>query len=348
MEASGGTRPASASFEFHNLDPEADGGGRTEKAAGAAADRTVYRCAYAATAAAVVLAVTLVAVTISGTAAPTDNVNSACDHLCRPVCTVREGSSCFTNCVNLCDKHGQFVRPASLGEWILPDAVQHVGLTTSDLKRSVKFYTEVLGGVEVIGAGGDGWRGDDVYQLLMQAAVIRGGGALNWAANITTDGTDTMDARYVSFGSMIVELLDYHSDEAMLGRSLFPKFSDSNVAPSVAGNMHISFNVRPEKDLNEFVVELEKQAHAAGYDNVLCNRLVPVNVGPDGRPNLKPVPVSENSLTVREGSFEGWSLAYCKGPDLEQLEFNQVKGKAKKVFDEALETYLSGKTNTFW
>ena len=279
-------------------------------------------------------------VALSQNSSQSENTNSPCANLCRPVC-VTKGSTCFKNCVNLCNKNGEFVRPASLGEWIAADAIQHVGITTSNLEKSVKFYTEVLGGVEVIGAGGDGWKGDDVYQLLMQAAVIRGGGALKWAANITAHGTDSMDARYVSFGSMIIELLDYHSDEAKLGRSLFPKFSDSTVAPSVAGNLHVSFNVRPSKDLNEFVTELEKKAHAAGYNDVICNRLVPVEVGPDGRPILKPVPASKNSFTVHEGSFQGWSLAYCKGPFAEQLEFNQVVGKAKKVFDDALERYLS-------
>ena len=58
---------------------------------------------------------------------------------------------------------------AALGEWItFEDAIQHVGITTSNLSRSVDFYTSVMGGVEVPYAGGDGWKGDNVYQLLMQ------------------------------------------------------------------------------------------------------------------------------------------------------------------------------------
>ena len=145
------------------------------------------------------------------------------------------------------------VRPGSLGNWILPQAIQHVGVTTSNLTKSVAFYTNVMGGVEVLNAGGDGWKGDDVYQLLMQAALVRGGVAASFAADLSKSGSSSLDARYISFGSMIIELLDYHSDEAVLQRSLFPKFSESNVAPSVAGNMHISFNVRPEKNLNELV-----------------------------------------------------------------------------------------------
>ena len=186
-----------------------------------------------------------------------------------------------------------------------------------------------MGGVEVLNAG-DGWKGDDVYQLLIQAALVRGGVAASFAADLSKSGSSSLDARYISFGSMIIELLDYHSDEAVLQRSLFPKFSESNVAPSVAGNMHISFNVRPEKNLNEFVVALEKSAHQQGYNEVICNRLVPVKIGVNGHADVKGIPVTDNSFEVKSGDFQGWSLAYCKGPDGEQLEFNQVKGKRKK------------------
>ena len=77
-----------------------------------------------------------------------------------------------------------------------------------------------MGGVEVVAAGGDGWKGDDVYQLLMQAALIRGGAAATWAANISTAGDASLAARYVSFGAIVIELLDYHSTEAQLQRRL--------------------------------------------------------------------------------------------------------------------------------
>ena len=276
--------------------------------------------------------------------------DKTCIALCEPVCiTMEKENICFKNCYKGCTEGVKnLVRPGSLGNWILPQAIQHVGVTTSNLTKSVAFYTNVMGGVEVLNAGGDGWKGDDVYQLLMQAALVRGGVAASFAADLSKSGSSSLDARYVSFGSMIIELLDYHSDEAVLQRSLFPKFSESNVAPSVAGNMHISFNVRPEKNLNEFVVALENSAHQQGYNEVICNRLVPVKIGVNGHADVKGIPVTDNSFEVKSGDFQGWSLAYCKGPDGEQLEFNQVKGKAKKVFDDALRTYLSGGTNKLW
>ena len=89
--------------------------------------------------------------------------NTACATQCAPLCVVESDSSCFKGCYHSCDAHMQFVRPAALSEWILPNAIQHTGITTSNLTRSYLFYTEILGGVEVLNAGGDGWKGDSVY-----------------------------------------------------------------------------------------------------------------------------------------------------------------------------------------
>lgn len=217
-----------------------------------------------------------------------------------------------------------------------------------------------MGGVMVTGAGGDGWKGDDVYQLLMQAALVRGGEAATFAANLSAAGPDVLNARYVAFDSMVIELLDYKSEEARLqtvlaasdrrvpGPNAFPKFSASNVAPSVAHNMHVAFNVRPTLDLNAFVTALEAASHAAGFTNVLCNRLVPVPVGPDGRAEVSSVPLRDDSYTVTDGAFEGWSLAYCKGPDGEQLEFNAVRDRAAAEFLQARTTYFELGQNPIW
>ena len=235
-----------------------------------------------------------------------------------------------------------------------------------------------------------------MYQLLMQYALMQGPATAQWAANLSSSGTETLSARYVSFGTMVVEILDYFSPEASMQRALamgnnsssggntigeFPKWSSSNAAPSVVQNMHFSFNVRPELDLNEFVNALEAQAHAAGYSNVVCNRLVKVRrvwprdetiyvqmkvclgeivvprnalnvescvqvpLGPDGSPDYAAVPLTDNSYVVTSGGFKGWHLAYCKGPDGEQLEFNQVADDAAVDFNQALQVcqlFISG------
>lgn len=218
--------------------------------------------------------------------------NGLCASLCAPVCVAQE-TNCYIPCYDACDKSGPLVRPAALGRWIETNAVQHVGLTTSNLTRSVRFYTEVLGGVEAQNAGGDGWKSDRVYQLLMQAALLRGGVAASYAANLSLAGPDVLNARYIVLGNVALELLDYRSDEAALQRRLagpkrqkervrraaervaqpvsdydgprsFPTFSESNVAPSVSGNMHISFNIQPSLSLNKFIDAFVETSHARG------------------------------------------------------------------------------------
>lgn len=108
--------------------------------------------------------------------------------------------------------------------------------------------------------------------------------------------------------------------------------------------MHVSFNVRPSVSLTGFVAQLEKSSHALGYNNVWCNRLVPVK----SREGYKAVPTKDNAFYVETGGFKGWSLAYCKGPDGEQLEFNQVIDFAKVDFDQAQAVYVAGGTNDIW
>ena len=141
-----------------------------------------------------------------------------CFNLCR--------QSSWTSCLRACDasRASATQRPSVLGQYItFENAIQHFGITTSNLSRSVAFYTSIMGGVEVRNAGGDGWKGDRVYQLLMQAAIIGGGHdpAARFAANLSAAGPDVLDARYVAFDSMVLELLEYAA-EGLKSHSLAP------------------------------------------------------------------------------------------------------------------------------
>lgn len=60
-------------------------------------------------------------------------------------------------------------------------------------------------------------------------------------------------------------------------------------------------------------------------------------LGSDGQPDYSAVPLTDNSYVVTTGGFRGWHLAYCKGPDGEQLEFNQVAELAADDFNQALQ-----------
>jgi hypothetical protein len=65
------------------------------------------------------------------------------------------------------------------------------------------FYVNILGGVEVLNAGGNGWYGDDeshgsVYDLLMQHERIEGDPYAYYTADLSSGGFDEMAARYIN------------------------------------------------------------------------------------------------------------------------------------------------------
>eukprot|EP00936_MAST-01D_sp_MAST-1D-sp1_P002804 g2804.t1 len=279
--------------------------------------------------------------------APLNATNLMCASECSSVCLANnDHGSCYATCYASCVSRYSVERPSVLGPYLELKAVQHVGLTTSNLSRSVAFYTEVVGGVEVLDAGGPGWRGDDVYQLLMAHELWRGPPYSLYAANLSTDGPYALDARYINFGPLQLELLDYGPVDASMQGARFPLFPNTT-APSVATNMHISFDVRPDADLNKFVDTLETESHKRGFKNVECNRVVKVaNYSEAVTASARNPKV--NSYFVTTGPFRGWRLAYCKGPDNEQLEFNQVIENAKEDFQQAQAQYLTGKNNAMW
>ena len=283
--------------------------------------------------------------------------------ICQALCAQ---SGLGPQCASACDLSlVNATRPGALGSWInFDDAIQHIGITVSNVSRSVDFYTGIMGGVEVAVAGNSNVQDTSLYHLLMGSAL-----GLNvtqpFAANISTGGPQFLDVRYVAFDQLVLELLDYRSDEAKLQRRLdkevyvygpgglaggdiFPQWSQSTVPPSVVHNMHIAFHVRPEYNLDDFVVALETKAQAAGFSNVLCDRTVPLPRTADGKLDVGGVPKRYNAIHQTTGNFPGWSLAYCKGPDGEQLEFNTVTGVAAHWMAQAHEAYYNLTTNPIW
>merc|ERR1711998_599943 len=140
------------------------------------------------------------------------------------------------------------IRTGVLSPYLSLNAIQHVGVTVSNLTRSLEWYTKVLGGVEVQSAGGNGWEGNDVEQLLMQHEILQGSPKSDYTAQLQVGGADQLDARYVNFGPLQVELLDYHARNGMEKDSNLPHFG-TETAPSVAGNTH--FALRATRDAAE-------------------------------------------------------------------------------------------------
>ena len=230
--------------------------------------------------------------------------------------------------------------------------VQHVGVTVTDMEKSLRFYVNILGGK--IAIAGSGFYGGVLQNTLFQKeqieALAQGVDPRSLGVPDIRDGSrESLDVVFISFGNTCVELLhfrDAHLDQN--APNTFPRLP-SGVGHGNAG--HISFHVKDDVDLNQFARLLEDECREHGVDNVICNAIIDVKTDAERRRlplrywankfwrDDNPDYFVEGYSDANFGDFEGWSLFYCKGPNGEQLEFNQVTRKAKSHFDRARATY---------
>jgi limonene-1,2-epoxide hydrolase/catechol 2,3-dioxygenase-like lactoylglutathione lyase family enzyme len=247
-------------------------------------------------------------------------------------------------------------QPTLSGLGSLLQGVQHVGLTVGDMAKSVQFYTEVLGGKLVVSESE--LTGDVIQNTLFQKeeldAISQGlDPRLTDLPRLRSGREDALDVKFISFGNVVVELLLVR--EALKGDTATS--SVKNI-PSHIGHvnaMHISFNVKEGIDLNEFAQLLEEESRKRGLTEVKCNRIIHVT----SEAERKAVALKYNSFKFwnepndeapmdwSHDPMEGWSLFYCKGPNGEQLEFNQVTRKVKNNFKEAMQEYNQANGTAF-
>ncbi|MBG1239701.1 nuclear transport factor 2 family protein [Nostoc sp. NZL] len=236
---------------------------------------------------------------------------------------------------------------SELGHYL--QGMQHVGVTVQDMEKSLEFYLEVLGGKLVLSE--NGLMGDGMQNTLFQKeeidAIFQGIDPQNFDIPNLRDEKDALDIKFISFGNTCIELI-YFRDAATPNALV----SSKNSIPSHIGNvnaMHISFHVKDEIDLNVFAKMLEEECQKRGLTNVVFNRVIRVKSAEERRKIAlkynsnkfwnEPDLLAEGEAETEFGEFEGWALFYCKGPNGEQLEFNQVTRKAKEHFDKAQEEY---------
>jgi alkylhydroperoxidase/carboxymuconolactone decarboxylase family protein YurZ/catechol 2,3-dioxygenase-like lactoylglutathione lyase family enzyme/limonene-1,2-epoxide hydrolase len=247
---------------------------------------------------------------------------------------------------------------AGLGHYL--QGVQHFGITVDDMAKAMEFYTEVLGGK--VALKGDGFYGEVLHNTLFQKEEIeafsKGIEPRQLGVPEVRDGSqESLDVRFVSFGNTVIELI--HFRDAQLTPNAPNVFA--KVPSSVGyGNVpHISFYVKDDVDLNRFAKTLEEECQKRGLTNVVCNRVIRVKSEEERRKvALKynankfwndPEYFVEGYSDLWEGNdFHGWSLFYCKGPNGEQLEFNQVSRKAKENFTRAEEEYNKANGTNYW
>jgi catechol 2,3-dioxygenase-like lactoylglutathione lyase family enzyme len=239
------------------------------------------------------------------------------------------------------------VKPG-LGNYL--QGVQHVGVTVQDMEKSLEFYTEVLGGKVVVVE--NNLMGDTMQNTLFQKeeldALAQGIDLKNFGIPSLRDAKEALDIKFISFGNTCIELI-YFRDAATQN----PHNSSVERIPSHIGQvnaMHLSFHVKDDVDLNVFAKILEEECQIRGMQNVICNRVIRVK----SEEERKKVALKYNSSKFWQepdslnadhqseedfGELEGWALFYCKGPNGEQLEFNQATRTVKQHFAKAQKEY---------
>lgn len=213
--------------------------------------------------------------------------------------------------------------------------IQHFGLTVQHMERAFAFYTEVLGGTEVLRDGD--FQGERIHNTLLTDQEIE---ARQRRVNPRTmgipdlrGGAQRLDVRFIQFDNVVIELLQYRdADQPMGGPNAFAEPLD-HMSPAFPRMMHICFHIGDDVDFNRFIRDLEAESARHGMDQVRANRIVTVTSEAERRA----APIDANSNLITQGKSNGWRLIYCIGPEGEQLEFVQALGPVKATFDNARE-----------
>ncbi|MCA1443960.1 VOC family protein [Ensifer sp. IC4062] len=213
--------------------------------------------------------------------------------------------------------------------------VQHFGLTVQNMERAFTFYTEVLGGTEVMRDGD--FQGERIHNTLLTGQEIearaRGVNPRTMGIPDLRGGAQRLDVRFIQFDNVVIELLQYRdADQPMGGPRAFAEPLD-HMSPAFPRMMHICFHIRDDVDFNQFIADLEAESARRGMTHVRANRVVTVT----SEAERSAAPLDANSNPIAEGKSAGWRLIYCTGSEGEQLEFVQALGPVKQTFDSALE-----------
>jgi catechol 2,3-dioxygenase-like lactoylglutathione lyase family enzyme len=213
--------------------------------------------------------------------------------------------------------------------------VQHFGLTVQNMDRAFAFYTEVLGGTEIMRDGD--FQGERIHNTLLTdqeiEARVRQVNPRTMGIPDLRGGAQRLDVRFIQFDNVVIELLQYRDAEQPAGSGASFAEPLDHMSPAFPRMMHICFHIRDDVDLNQFIADLEAEAARRGMMQVRANRVITVK----SEPERLAAPRESNSNGITEGRSNGWRLIYCKGPEGEQLEFVQALGPVKRIFDDALE-----------
>lgn len=213
--------------------------------------------------------------------------------------------------------------------------VQHFGLTVQSMDRAFEFYTQVLGGTEIMRDGD--FHGERIHNTLLTdqeiESRVRRVNPSTMGIPDLKGGAQRLDVRFIQFDNVVIELLQYRDAAQPAGSGASFAEPLDHMSPAFPRMMHICFHIRDDVDFNKFIADLEAESARRGMTHVRANRVITVT----SEQERLAAPADANSNGITEGRSNGWRLIYCKGPEGEQLEFVQALGPVKKIFDEALE-----------
>jgi len=213
--------------------------------------------------------------------------------------------------------------------------VQHFGMTVQNMDRAFEFYTEVLGGTEVMRDGD--FQGERIHNtLLLNEDVAAKREKINPCTIGVPDlrgGAQQLDVRFVQFDNVVIELLQYRDQQQPQGSGASFAPPHEHTSPAYPRSLHFCFYVRDDVDFNKFIHDLEAESARRGMTQVRANRVITVT----SEQERQAAPLDANTNKITEGKSNGWALIYCKGPEGEQLEFVQALGPVKKTFQDAME-----------
>jgi catechol 2,3-dioxygenase-like lactoylglutathione lyase family enzyme len=214
--------------------------------------------------------------------------------------------------------------------------VQHFGVTVQNMDRAFEFYTEVLGGNEVMRDGD--FQGEKIHNTLMaDQEIVARERKVNPRTIGVPDlkgGAQRLDVRFVQFDNVVIELLQYRDANQPMGKGDSWAEPRDHMSPAYPRSMHICFYIRDDVDFNKFIRDLEAESARRGMTQVKANRVVTVM----SEQERLAAPLDSNTIKITEGKSNGWALIYCKGPEGEQLEFVQALGPVKQTFQTAMDT----------
>ena len=213
--------------------------------------------------------------------------------------------------------------------------VQHFGMTVQNMDRAFEFYTEVLGGTEVMRDGD--FQGERIHNtLLLNEDVAAKREKIDPRTIGVPDlrgGAQQLDVRFVQFDNVVIELLQYRDQQQPQGSGASFAPPHEHTSPAYPRSLHFCFYVRDDVDFNKFIHDLEAESARRGMTQVRANRVITVT----SEQERQAAPLDANTNKITEGKSNGWALIYCKGPEGEQLEFVQALGPVKKTFQDAME-----------